>query len=270
MSKVVVITGSTRGIGYALASAFLDCDCQVTVSSRTQQLVDDAVTRLSVRFPRERILGIACDVTDFNQLNNLWEKSKAHFGKVDLWINNAGTALPRQNLWELPPDKYGEVVQANVIGTLYGSKVAMTGMLAQGFGALYNMEGFGANGRGMQGMTLYGSTKAAVHFINKSLAQEAAGTPVIVGALAPGMMITGMITRQYAGREAELERAKPILNIIAERPETVAPVLVSKILKNRKNGATIAFASPVKIMLKFFVAPFRKRDLFSPLPGSHG
>ncbi|HSB67601.1 MAG TPA: SDR family oxidoreductase, partial [Anaerolineales bacterium] len=225
MIKSVVITGSTHGIGYHLAAAFLERECQVTISGRTKPAVDEAVARLSAKYSPERILGVACDVTDFNQVQHLWSEAENQFGRVEIWINNAGTASPRLNFWDVPPELYDEVVRANVIGTMYGAKVALTGMLAQGYGALYNMEGFGARGGGMQGMTLYGSTKAAVHFTNKSLAQEVQGTPVITGAIAPGMMITEMITRQYVGRETELEKAKPILNIIAERPETVAPVL---------------------------------------------
>jgi len=264
MNISVVITGSTRGIGYALAVAFLQQGCQVTLSGRSQATVEEAVANLRAKYPPERIFGVACDVTDLDQVQRLWDEALQHFGRVDIWINNAGTASPRMNLWEAPPQKYDEVVRANIIGTMYGIKVALNGMLAQGSGALYNMEGFGARGRGMQGMTLYGSTKASVHFINKSLAQEVKGTPVITGGIAPGMVITEMITRQYVGREAELEKAKPILNIIAERPETVAPILVGKILKNHKNGVTITFASPLKIMFKFLTAPFNKRDLFTP------
>jgi NAD(P)-dependent dehydrogenase (short-subunit alcohol dehydrogenase family) len=264
MSKSVVITGSTHGIGLALAAAFLEQVCQVTISGRTQAGVEEALAGLGAKYPLERILGFPCDVTDFSQVQALWQQAKGHFGQVDIWINNAGSASPRMPFWELPEDKYDELVRTNVIGTMYGTKVALKGMLAQGFGALYNMEGFGARGRGMRGMTLYGSTKASVHFINRSLAQEMEGTPVIIGAIAPGMVITGMITRQYVGREEQLEKAKSILNIIAERPETVAPVLVKKILKNHKNGASITFASPVQIMLKFFTAPFKQRDLFSP------
>jgi len=262
--RSIVITGSTRGIGYHLASAFLERDCAVTISGRTPAAVEDALTGLSAKYPLERVYGIACDVTDFAQVQMLWEQAKNHFGKIDIWINNAGTASPRINFWDLPPEKYNEVVQVNLIGTMYGTKVALSGMLSQGYGALYNMEGFGARGQGMQGMTLYGSTKAAVHFINRSLAKEVKETPVISGSIAPGMVITEMITRQYRGRESDLEKAKPILNIIAERPEKVAPVLAQKILSNHKNGVTIAFSSPARIMLRFFTAPFKKRDLFSP------
>jgi len=265
MSPSVVITGSTRGIGFAMAQAFLERGCQVTISSRTVPAVDTALAKLEGQFPKEQFFGYPCDVTDLTQVQQLWDQTKSHFSRIDIWINNAGTAAPMMKFWEQSPGKYEEVVRVNLIGLMYGTKIALTGMLDQGYGALYNLEGFGARGRGMQGMTLYGSTKAAVHFINKSLAKEVAGTPVITGAIAPGMVITEMITRQYAGREAELEDVKSILNIIAERPGTVAPVLVDKILRNRKNGATITFASPARIMLKFLTAPFNKRDVFTPL-----
>ena len=136
-------------------------------------------------------------------------------------------------------------------------------MLAQGHGVLYNLEGFGAKGRSMRGMTLYGSTKASVHFINRSLAEEIKSTSVITGAIAPGMVITEMITRQFNGREEELEKSKRILNIIAERAETVAPVLVEKILENKKNGAAITYSSSIRMLVKFITAPLNKRDLFA-------
>lgn len=263
MSKFVVITGSSRGIGYNLAEAFAERDCAVTISARTQEAVDEALAKLRSKYDPALTFGYPCDVTDFTQLQQLWEHAKDHFGQVDIWINNAGIAVPRAMFWEFSPDQYDSLVRTNIIGMMYGSKVALTGMLEQGFGALYNMEGFGARGRSMRGMTLYGSTKAAVHFINRSLADEISGTPLIIGGIAPGMMITDLVTRQFEGRIEELEKAKPILNIIAERPETVAPVLVEKILRNHKNGVTLSFTTPLKIMVKFIKAPFTKRDLFS-------
>lgn len=262
MRKSIVITGSTRGIGFHLAKAFLERDCALTINGHTHESVNEALGRLG-NFTQEQIFGCAADITDFDQVQNLWNQSMHHFGRVDIWINNAGTAIPRMMFWEVPAKRYKQLVKINILGSMYGTQVALNGMLAQGFGALYNMEGFGARGRSMQGMTLYGSTKAAIHFINRSLAKETQGTPVITGAIAPGMVITEMITRQFEGREAELEKSKPILNIIAEKPETVAPVLVDKILKNHKNGVTITFSSSFYIMLKFILAPFRKRDLFS-------
>jgi NAD(P)-dependent dehydrogenase (short-subunit alcohol dehydrogenase family) len=261
--RSIVITGSTRGIGYSLAEAFLQRGCSVTISSRTLEAVDEAVAKLVERYDREKVYSIPCDVTDYVQVERLWESARKHFDKIDIWINNAGMAVPMMKFWEITPEHYDAVVRTNVIGTMYGTRVALKGMLAQGYGALYNLEGFGARGNRMQGMALYGSTKAGVHFINQSLARETEGTPVITGAIAPGMVITDMITQQFEGREAELEKSKRILNIIAERAETVAPVLADKILKNQKNGVTINYSSSARMMVKFMTAPFNRRDLFT-------
>jgi short-subunit dehydrogenase len=265
VSKSVVITGSTRGIGFSLAEAFLQKSYPVTISGRTTQAVNEAVKKLSAEYDETNIFGYACDVTDFQQVQNLWDAVKQHFGSIDIWINNAGTATPMMNFWELSPDQYTEVVYTNILGTMYGSKVAITGMITQGYGAVYNMEGFGAKGRAMRGMTLYGSTKASVHFINRSLIDEIKTTPVMIGALAPGMVITDMVTQQFKGREDELEKSKRILNIIGERAETVAPVLVEKILANNQSGNTIVYSSSLRMMVKFLTAPFIKRDLFSEI-----
>ena len=262
-ARSIVITGSTRGIGYSLADAFLQRGCSVAISGRTQEAVDEAVIKLGTRYDRENIYGFPCDVTDYIQVEQLWEKARIYFEGIDIWINNAGMAVPMMKFWELTPEQYDCVVRTNVVGTMYGTRVALRGMLAQGSGALYNLEGFGARGNRMHGMALYGSTKAGVHFINQSLAGETEGTPVITGAIAPGMVITDMITRQFEGRKDEMEKSKRILNIIAERAETVAPVLVDKILKNQKNGATINYSSSTRMIVKFMTAPFNRRDLFS-------
>ncbi len=259
----VVITGSTRGIGFSLARAFLDRNCSVTISGRTQEGLDQAASRLARDHSQNQTNAVVCDVTDYDQVIKLWEIAKNRFGKVDIWINNAGISAPMVKFWELAPEQYDNVVRTNIIGTMYGSRVALKGMLEQGHGALYNLEGYGASGRRMQGASLYGSTKACVHFIDRCLADETSGTPIIIGAIAPGMVITELVTDQFKGREAELEKSKHILNIIAERAETVAPVLADKILKNQENGVTISFNSPFKMAIKFFTAPFKKRDLFA-------
>src|SRR4030042_2111403 len=126
VKKSIVITGSTRGIGKSLAAAFLERHCAVTISGRTQEAVNETVAMLGEKYSTELIFGFPCDVTDFIQVQKLWENAKSRFGRIDIWINNAGIAIPRMNFWELLPDKYDDVVQTNIIGTMYGTKVALT------------------------------------------------------------------------------------------------------------------------------------------------
>jgi len=260
--KVIVITGSTRGIGFGLARSFLELGCAVVVSGRTGESVARAVSALQAEFPADRILGQPCDVTDFAQVQALWDATQARFGRVDIWINNAGVANPLAPLWEHPPERLKSVVETNVLGTLYGAKVALAGMQAQGYGQVFNLEGFGSTGRTMPGMTLYGSTKRAVRYITRSLAEEVRDTPILVGSLRPGMTLTDLITAQRQNDPQQEARMRRILNILGDRVETVTPFLTRKALANRRNGAQIVWLTPGKVLWRFLLARFRRRNIF--------
>ena len=262
--KTIVITGSTRGIGFGLAEAFLAMGCSVMVSGRTQEAVDRAVADLTSRYSKEQVLVAACDVTNFAQVEMLWMEAKNRFGKVDIWINNAGLANKINEFWKVPETELFSVVNTNLVGAMNGAKVAMQGMLEQGFGSIYNMEGMGSDGRRMvPGLAPYGMTKAGLAYFTDAMVEEAAGTPVLVGAIRPGMVATDMITSQYKGREADWARVRRIMNILSDRVETVAPELAQKILANNKTGIRIKRGNPFRMMGRFLMAPFRKREVFS-------
>lgn len=261
--KSIAITGSTRGIGYGLAAAFLQRGCQVTVNGRSQTSIDTAIASLSQQYGRERLHGSPGDVTQPATHDALWQAAVDRFGQVDIWINNAGVGHPMLPVWELPPQTIEQVVDVDVKGLIYGSQTAIRGMLAQGHGYLYNMEGFGSNGRTMVGLSVYGATKSAVRFLSQSLVKELAGTPVKIGTLSPGMVITDFILDQYRDDPAALEKAKPVFNALADKVETVTPWLADNVLANDKHGASITWLTPSKIMWRFMTARFHKRDLFS-------
>jgi NAD(P)-dependent dehydrogenase (short-subunit alcohol dehydrogenase family) len=262
--KTIVITGSTRGIGFGLADAFLASGCSVLVSGRSQQAVEQAVTKLAVKHPRERIHGVACDTRDPNQVQNLWDQAIQKFTQVNIWVNNAGIASPVSPAWEVRREDISAVIDTNLKGAFYGTIGAIRGMLAQGFGAVYNLEGLGSEkSRVIPGMSLYGLTKAGLRYFNDSLFKELEGKSVIAGALQPGMVVTDLIGAQNSGDPAEFERVKWITNIIGNRVEDVTPWLVEKMLANTRNGARFRYMSSFKTTLRFLSAPFVKRDLFS-------
>jgi len=136
------------------------------------------------------------------------------------------------------------------------------GMLDQGFGALYNMEGMGSDGRMHEGLTYYGTSNSGRNYFNKSLIKETKDTPLIIGTLRPGMVATDLLTKQYEDRPEEWERDKRIFNILADRVETVTPWLAAQILHNDKHGAKISWTSRWKIMGRFLASPFNKRNVF--------
>ena len=262
MLKHVVITGSTRGIGYGLAESFLSLGCSVTVSGRGQDAVEKAKAKLTSKYDAERVLGIPCDITIPEQVQLLWDKSVEKFGKVDIWVNNAGLSCDQGMMWEIPTNQVQIPIMTNILGSVYGVQVAARGMLNQGHGAIYNMEGMGSDGRKHAGLTLYGTSKYALHYLTESLALELKDTPVLVGALRPGMVITNLITDRYVDHPEEFERVKKIFNIIANKPEDVSPWLAKRMLKNKKSGNIISYSSMLKLLWRFISQPLVRRDLF--------
>jgi NAD(P)-dependent dehydrogenase (short-subunit alcohol dehydrogenase family) len=261
--KSVVITGSTRGIGFGLADSFLALGCTVMISGRSPERVENAKALLSSRHNVKRIFGHACDVSSFEQVQALWHNAKEHFNKVDIWVNNAGISHRQQAFWQEPPEEIKTVVGTNIIGTMYGARTALLGMQEQGFGSLYNMEGLGSDGRRVNGLTLYGSTKSCVRYLTDALAEEVKGTKIIVGALYPGMVVTDFLTGWYEKGSEDWERAKRIFNILADRVETVSPWLAERAFKNKRNGQRITWLRGGKVFARFLAAPFHKRDLFA-------
>jgi NAD(P)-dependent dehydrogenase (short-subunit alcohol dehydrogenase family) len=260
--KTIVITGSTRGIGYGLSHAFLARGCQVTISGRTHEAAAEAVRRLAAEFGSEPLFGYPCDVTVYEQVQALWDASREHWGQVDIWINNAGIAHAQTQLWDQSPEEMAAVVQTNVIGSMYGAQVALRGMLDQGWGSLYNLEGLGSDGRRVDGLTAYGTTKHALTYFTDALVEETKGAPIVVGALRPGMVVTDMLTQQYETRPEDWKRAKRVFNILADQVETVTPWLADQILANDRTGVRFKWLGGTKATLRFLLAPFRKRDLF--------
>lgn len=266
MDRVVVITGSTRGIGRGLADHFARAGCAVVVSGRDQGTVDATVKELSSSNAGARLAGFACDVTSLPDVQALWDATVTAFGRVDIWINNAGISHRRKPLHEQDASEIEAVVDTNLMGTLNGCRVALSGMKARGAGWVWNMEGFGSNGMTAPGITVYGATKRAVTYLTKALIKETAGTGVNVGWLSPGIVATELLARDYEGDAAAWEKAKKIFNILGDSVETVTPFLVKGVLGATKSGARVAWLTKPKAFARFATAGFRKRTLDLPDP----
>lgn len=259
--KHVVITGSTRGIGYGLADAFLAQGCAVVINGRSPQSVAQASQQLAEQHGRERLHGFAADVAVLAEVEALWDAAQTRFGAVDIWINNAGLGHDMLSLWDIPPERVETIVRANILGTAFGSRVAVRRMLQQGHGQLYNMEGFGSNGSTRWGLSIYGTSKAAVHYLTEALIDETKETAVQVGSLRPGMVATDLLLDPVINDPAALARSRRVFNILADRVEAVTPWLVEKMLANEKHGAHIQWLTTPRLIWRFLSAPFSKREL---------
>ena len=234
-TPVVVITGSASGIGYGLAQAFVARGCSVMLSDLSGERLDSALSRLSMP---ELVASQPCDVSQREQLQKLWDATVARFGRVDLWLNNAGVGPPVIRLDSVPPDWIDRAIDVNLKGLMHGTQVALAGMLQQGGGAIYNTEGFGYDGRKQNDLTVYGTTKAAARYFSESTAKELGDCPVRVSWLNPGFVLTPMTVeenrriRERIG-EARWRKIRWVMNAIADTPEAATPWLVDRILQGK-------------------------------------
>ena len=261
--KNIVITGSTRGIGFGLAEAFLAKGCHVVINGRSQDGVEKACLQLAEQHDAGQLYGYPALVSDIDQVAQLWQFAKDRLDMVDIWINNAGIGHDTEPFWDIPAGEAGAVIEVNVLGVTYGSQVAMRGMLQQGQGQIYNMEGFGSSGNIRHGMSLYGTSKAAVRYLTNAMVEESKESDILVGSLSPGMVMTDLVLDRFKDDPAQLEKNKRIFNIIADKVDNVAPWLVQRILANEKQGARFNYMPPAKMAGRFLASPFSKRDLFA-------
>ncbi len=259
--KTIVITGSTRGIGLGMTKEFLKRGHQVVVSGRSEASVADALAELRQEYPADQMGGFACDVGYYEAVENLWQFAENLFGKIDIWINNAGISHQSLPFSEIPPTVFSNVLQTNVIGVMNGTQVAFKQMKKQGGGFIYNMEGLGSDGRTNPGLSIYGTSKRAVQYLTEAVVKENKDTAVKIGFLSPGMVVTDMLVGDMDRDDETKQRQKKIFNILADRVETVTPYLVEEMLNNEKHGAKIAWLTTPKIAFRFLTAPFIKRDI---------
>ncbi len=264
MSKqTVVVTGSTRGIGHGLAVEFLKLGHNVVITGRNREVVERAVAGMR---SSEAVLGQACDVRSFGANQAVWDAAVKRFGRVDMWINNAAIATDHLLFADLPAEQISATIDTNLAGTMFGTRVALEGMLRQGGGRIYTFEGFGSNDMTSPGLVVYGSTKRAIRYFTAAVAKEYRESPVLIGALSPGMVPTDLLLYSSKGRDpAQWARARRVMNILADRVETVTPWLAQQALANQKQGATIEWLTRGKALRRFLMAPFTRRDLISEL-----
>ena len=262
--KHVVITGSSQGIGLGLAEEFLKRHCKVMLSARSKKRLEQEQKRLAETYGADRVAATPCDVTDYEKVQRLWDEAVRTFGTVDIWINNAGIVNTTRRYWELDYTEIAPVVNTNIIGVMYGSHVALRGMIQQGHGQIYNLEGMGSNDTMRPGFTVYGTTKRAVRYFTESLIEETQTLPVQIGTLGPGIVMTEFLIENMKKMPPdEYEQVRIVYNILADKVETVAPFLAENILLSTKTGVKINWLTDEKASERFNSDEYTSRDLLA-------
>ena len=215
-NKVVVITGSSKGLGRALAYAFTEKGAKVVVNARNKNELIEVANDMGA-------LPVVADVTEEKEVLVLADAVIDKCGRIDIWINNAGIWMPHAPIEKMDWQEVHELVEVNLFGTIYGSKAALIQMRKQGSGVIVNI----ISTSGLQGRpdsSGYCASKYAARGFTESLRVEAKNSNIKVIAVYPGGMKTHLFDEKKPDdidkyMEPEFVADKIIQNLIRDNPE---------------------------------------------------
>lgn len=249
--KTIVITGSTRGIGHGLAKELLKKGHQLVINGRDKDLVKLAVAELKKE--GSGLIGVAGDVTEEGTFQMLIDQALSRFGKIDIWINNAGIPQTQKHFYELESSEIAHLNLLNITSLMLGTWSAIRFFMQQGYGKIFNLEGFGSDGRMMDKLSLYGTSKRAVNYFTKSVSKEIKAEYIQLGIISPGMVRTDFLTgAMTTGSEAEQKRNKKVFDVLAEDVDVVTEFLSSKILVSKRKYDRIEYLTKRRLIPKLF------------------
>lgn len=211
--KVAVVTGSTRGIGKAIAEQLAALGATVVITGRKQETCDQVAQALGAQH-----IGVATEVSDMNSVKNLANLVKEKFGKIDILVNNAG--ITRDNLLLLmKEEEWDEVMNINLKGTFLLTKIFAKMMLRKSYGRIINITSVvGLMGNG--GQANYVASKAGLIGLTKTSARELAPKKITVNAVAPGFITSDMTQELSEEVVAKAKENIPLGDF--GRPEDIA------------------------------------------------
>lgn len=257
--STAVITGSTQGIGHAMAREFRARGWDVVLAGRSQSTVDVAVATLSNAPGAGRVSGHATDVTDETAQQALWDHAIAQHGRVDVWINNAGVAHTTEPVVNTAANDIRTMVSTNMLGTIFGSQVAVRGFSAQGSGKLFNVLGGGSDGKIRPGMGVYSATKRGLDMFTRALTKETKESGILIGQIRPGILISDGWLREARRAPEQVSSQRNALNILADHVDDVAPYLVDQVVAASKTGTEISWLTTGRIAKRFMTPGYGKK-----------
>lgn len=267
--KVAVITGSSRGLGWAIAVAYAREGALVVLSGRDQAALDMRVQTLtSGGF---KASGFACDVQHLEQVQALGRHARDTFGRIDIWVNNAGLPGVAGPTALVPVERYERTTRTNILGTYYGSITALDYFLPQRSGKLINLLGRGDDGRPVPFDNAYAPSKIWVRSFTLGLAKENKDSGVGIFAYSPGLVDTELLRKVevVAGYEGQIKALGTVIQFWANPPDVPAQraVWLASAATDGKTGLKVDILNRVKIVtgiLRFLVRKALRRPMIDP------
>ena len=189
--KVAIITGGSRGIGYATADAFLREGSKVILTASSQESANKAVASLKEKYPNSIIAGISPNLADLKSVRDAFVIAIAQYGCVDILVNNAGVSESTPFM-EYTEETFDKVMDLNVKGVFNATRVAADCMTARGSGVILSTSSM-VSISGQPSGFAYPASKFAVNGLTVSLARELGPKGIRVNAVAPGITETDMM-----------------------------------------------------------------------------
>jgi 3-oxoacyl-[acyl-carrier protein] reductase/7-alpha-hydroxysteroid dehydrogenase len=190
-NKVAIITGGSRGIGFATAEKFLEEGAVVILTASSQASADKAVEKLQERYPHATVAGIAPDLSSLESVRAAFQQVFDRFGGVDILVNNAGVSESTPFLG-YTEELYDKVMDLNVKGVFNATRVAAEIMVQKGSGVILSTSSM-VSRYGQPSGFAYPASKFAVNGLTVSLARELGPKGIRVNAVAPGITETDMM-----------------------------------------------------------------------------
>ena len=189
--KKAIVTGGTRGIGFAVVQTFLRNGASVALFGSRQETVDKALAALKAENPDWEVIGMAPDLTDYAAVDAAFAEVEKAFGRIDILVNNAGISA-REPLYDYTPEAFEKMMRLNVSAVFNGCRAVAPRMKAQGGGSIINTSSM-VSLYGQPSGVGYPTSKFAVNGMTRSLARELGRDNIRVNAVAPGVTRTDMV-----------------------------------------------------------------------------
>ena len=222
--KVAVVTGASSGIGKGIATALAERQVQLVLAGRNEARLEETANHLKETY-NAQVETVITDVTQRQQVEQLVEQAKSHYGHLDVIVNSAGQMLSPA-ITDGDVEAWETMIDVNVKGTLYGINAALPHFKKQGSGHIINIASISGFEVTKQS-TMYSAAKAAIHTITQGLEKELARTGIRVTSISPGMVDTPMGSGDSGDRK-KLE-AKNIAEAVVYALEQPSHVNVNEI-----------------------------------------
>ncbi|MGB4985164.1 MAG: glucose 1-dehydrogenase [Erysipelotrichaceae bacterium] len=189
--KVAIVTGGTRGIGYAIVKTFLQNGAKVAILGSKKETVDSALENINNEVINAQVIGLYPNLNDIDEVESAFKEVVDKWGSLDILINNAGISA-RESLFDYEVKNFEKIMDLNVTAAFICSKVAAKYMKEQGHGVINNTSSM-VSIYGQRSGVGYPTSKFAINGMTKSLAQELAPLGIRVNAVAPGVTATDMV-----------------------------------------------------------------------------